>query len=353
MTTKLGNNIGMARRSRRGRPTLPLALSWAPSSALGLALAAGAGWSLPACGPESYRQVAARDAHPDLSAAGGAPGGGAGGRGAGGGNSGSDAAAEVGYCLIHDGGGSDAAMAPFNMSWTFDDASGLQGWSHVGQPAEVRDATTQRFDPDDGYPDPGSARVGVPFNGGAQQIAFGYNFPTPVDLSHQVLTARVRVNTCNGPGTLVMGLAYKSIVGVYEYAASTPVDVTAASGWITLTMSIDNPGGFVDTSRRDADGGVILPDPTTSLEVDVIIQSNNGPYGLIDVSVDSVGLSDEQAGPSSDAAATDAIPDANQDAIPDANQQDAIPDAPRDLGAPVDAPLDSPGDGPRDAPAGA
>jgi hypothetical protein len=329
MITKLGNNSRMGRPSRRGGHYLALGFR--------LALAAGAGGSLPACGPESYRQIAARDAHADLPGAGGNAGGG-GGRG-GAGNGGSDAATEVGYCPIHDGGASDAAMPRFNMSWTFDDATGLQGWSHVGQPPEVRDATTQLFDPDDGYPDPGSVRVAIPFNGASEQIAFGYNFPTPQDLSHQVLTARVRVNTCNGPGTLVMGLAYKSVPGVYEYAASNPIDVTASSGWITLTMRIDSPGGFIDTSHRDADGGMLLPDPTTSLEVDVIIQSNNGPYGLIDVSVDSVGLSDDPAVPASDAAPGDGP----RDSIQDGNQ-----DRPRETSAPADGPAD----GPQDAPAG-
>lgn len=291
--------------------------------AVGLTLAASGICLFPACGPQPYRPVAQTDGHVDLPGTGGTLGG-TGGRIAGG--TGGSAPVDGGFCSVRDASASDAAPGAFNMSWSFDDANGLQGWAHVGQPSDVRDATVQRFDPD-GYPAAGSARVIVPFNGGAQQIAFGYNFSTPQDLSHQVLSARVRLNSCNGSGSVVVGMAYKSVAGVYEYAASNPVDITAASGWITLTMSIDNPGGYVDMSHRDADGGVILPDPSATLEIDVIIQSNQGPYLGADVSVDTVGLSNEgAAGP--DAAPNDGIDGAGPDGsdAPDATTD--VRDAP-------------------------
>src|SRR5882724_5098107 len=158
------------------------------------ALAAATAGVLAGCGPESYRRGESADARGDLARAGGD----------GGGDAGADvplvidAAADAGDCSVRGtADGTDAGVPTFDTSWTFDDATGLQGWMHVGQPADVVAATTQKFDGQDGYPAAGSARVSVPFNGAGQQIAFGYNFPTPRDLSAQVMSARVRLDSCN------------------------------------------------------------------------------------------------------------------------------------------------------------
>jgi hypothetical protein len=240
-------------------------------------------WLGVGCGPESYHRSAPEDAAQDLAAE--VPGtGGAGGDNGEGGAS----------CSMAGNGGvsGDASVPAFSASWTFDGASGLQGWSPVGQPADVVAATTAVLDPQYGFPDPGSARLVIPFNGASQQVAFGYSFSSPQNFSGKVLTARVRLNSCNPSGTVLVGLAYKSIASLYLFASSSVPTITAASGWVTFSLSFDAPDGFVDMSRHDADGGVIPPDPTTVLEVDILVLTGNSPFTITDVSIDTVGISD-------------------------------------------------------------
>ena len=40
------------------------------------------------------------------------------------------------------------------------------------------------------------------------------------------------------------------------------------------------------------DGGIIAPDPTAVLEIDVLVLTGNAPFTTTDVSVDTVGISD-------------------------------------------------------------
>ena len=101
----------------------------------------------------------------------------------------------------------------------------------------------------------------------------------------------MRLNSANASGTIMVGLAYKSVAGVYLFASSAVPVIVAANGWMTLSLSFDHPDGFVDMSRS-TDGGIITPDPTAVLEIDVLVLTGNAPFTTTDVSVDTVGIGD-------------------------------------------------------------
>ncbi len=244
-----------------------------------------------ACGPEMFRQgvedAGSEDVpvvNPGTGGMGGNPGDGMGGTGD----------ADAGGCLQGGGGVSGAASVPvFTQAFTFDTAAGLIGWAPVGQPTETVGATTVAFDDQDGFPCAGSARMTIPFAASNSQVAFGYNFNAgPQNFSGKVLTARVRLNSANVSGTIMVGLAYKSISGVYLFASSVVPTIVPAQGWVTFSLSFDHPDGFVDMSRTNSDGATIAPDPTQVLEIDILILTGSPPYITTDISIDTVGISD-------------------------------------------------------------
>ncbi len=258
---------------------------------MGVALVAGLG-AVPACGPEMFHQGLEgagppQDApveSPATGGTGGNPGDGVGGAG------GSD---DAGACPQGGGGVSgDTSVPAFTQSWTFDTVADLIGWAPVGQPPDVVATTTVTFDDQDGFPCAGSARLAIPFAASNSQVAFGYNFTGPQNFSGKVLTARVRIDSANVSGTIMAGLAYKSISGVYLFASSVVRTIVAAQGWVTFSLSFDHPDGFVDTSRTNDGGMTILPDPTQVLEIDVLVLTGAAPYMTTDVSIDTVGISD-------------------------------------------------------------
>jgi hypothetical protein len=245
------------------------------------------------CGPESYRPGNS-DAHLDLHGTGGVSGGtggGSSGTGGGSGTGGMGAGGAAGSCIEMGNGGvsGDAGLPQFLNSWTFDGPD-LQAWILGGTPSDLVAGSREVFDDQHGSPSPGSARVTIPFTAANQQIAFEYNFAGPTDLSGKTMTARLRVNSCDNGG-LQAGLAYKSVSGVYVYAASFVQPVTPANGWVTLSLSFDAPTGFIDTSHTYADGAVIMPDPKMGLEIDVIVLAGSAPSGTADVSIDTIGIS--------------------------------------------------------------
>jgi hypothetical protein len=263
------------------------------------------------CGPEAYRGGV--DAAAGQSGSGGNPG--TGGAATDGGTAGADGTADgmadvpadgmaatdgggsdVAICSVRgDGGGGDAGLPTFSTSWTFDGPGGLQGWLPGGQPADVVAGSTAVLDSQDGFPSPGSVRFTIPFNAAAQQIVLALNFPAPMDFTGKVMSARVRLNSCNSAGTVLVGLAFKSIAGVYLYAASAVPALVASDGWVTLNLDFGAPNGFIDTSHKDADGGTLLPDPKTVLELNIIVLTANPPYATADLSIDTIGLSDRPA----------------------------------------------------------
>lgn len=200
----------------------------------------------------------------------------------------------AGSCAEGGGGVSgDAAVPVFAQSFTFDTMAGMAGWMPIGQPPDTVAMTTLTFDDPDGSPCAGSARLTIPFTVANSQVALGYTFNTgPQNFSGKVLTARVRLNTTNGSGTIMAGLAYKSISGVYLFASSAVPTIVPAQGWVTFSLSFDQPDGYVDMTRTDSDGATIVPDPTQVLEIDVLILTGSAPYMTIDASVDTVGISD-------------------------------------------------------------
>jgi hypothetical protein len=227
-----------------------------------------------ACGPESFNQSLAEDARVDLPGSDGT-------REGAGGTGGTDAGGDR---------GADAGVPSFVAN--FDGPGSLASWSLIGQPADVVAGSAQILDLADGFPDPGSARVTIPFSGDGQQVAFGYSFSTPRNFSGKTLIAHVRLNSSNPSGTVRAGLAYKSVPSVYLFASSAVPSLVSVDGWTTFALSFDQPDGFVDMGHHDGDGGIIQPDPKTVLEIDVLILTGNSPYALTDVSVDSISVGD-------------------------------------------------------------
>jgi hypothetical protein len=235
-----------------------------------------------ACGPESYFPGGpTRDGAAESSS---------------GGHAGGDAQ-EARSCVGAGGAGAgdDAGLPSFLSSWTFD-GPGVDGWVVGGQPADVVAGSTATFNGQDGFPALGSARVTVPFTGDSQQIAFELNFSQGMNFSGKTLSARVRMESCAYGGTVLAGLAYKSISPYYLFASSMVAPITSRGGWITVNLNFDAPDGFIDMSRTDADGGLVVPDPTDVLEIDVIILTGGGPFGTVDVGVDTVGITNAQRG---------------------------------------------------------
>jgi len=237
--------------------------------------------AVPACGPEMFRQ----GIEVGTGGTGGDPGDGVGGAGE----------TDAGSCLSGGGGVSgDAAVPVFTQSFTFDTAAALIPWAQVGQPPETIGATTVAFDDQDGSPCAGSARLTIPFAAANSQVAYGYSFNTgPQNFSGKVLTARVRVNSANVSGTIMAGLAYKSIGSIYLFASSAVPTIVPAQGWLTFKLSFDHPDGYVDMTRTYPDGATIVPDATQVLEIDVLILTGSPPFITTDVSIDTVGISDE------------------------------------------------------------
>ena len=195
-------------------------------------------------------------------------------------------------CTVQGSSGVDAAVPTFTMSWTFDGPGGLLRWSPIGQPAMVVATTMAVLDPQDGFPDPGSVRMTIPFAGAGQQVALGFAFSAPQNFAGKSLSARVRLNSCNPSGAILAGLAFKSVVSAYVFASSAVPTIVAANGWTTFSLSFDAPDGFVDLSHKDADGGTIYPDPRAVLEIDVLVLTGSSPFTTADVSIDTIGISD-------------------------------------------------------------
>ena len=248
--------------------------------------------SATACGPEMFRQ-GVEDAgsgdvpiiDPGTGGMSGNPGDGLGGAGD----------SDAGSCPSGGGGVSgDASVPAFTQSFTFDTTAGLIGWAPVRQPPDTVMATTAAFDDQDGFPCAGSARLTIPFASASSQVAYGYNFNTgPQNFAGKVLTARVRVNSANVSGTIMAGLAYKSIGSIYLFASSAVPTIVPAQGWVTFKLSFDHPDGYVDMTRTYPDGATIVPDATQVLEIDVLILTGSPPFITTDVSIDTVGISDE------------------------------------------------------------
>ena len=239
--------------------------------------------AIPACGPEMFHQGVENTGTGGVS--------GTGGMGDGLGGAGDD---DAGSCPSGGGGVSgDAGLPVFTQSFTFDTAGDVSAWAPVGQPLATIAGTTATFDDQDGFPCAGSARLTIPFTESNSQIAFGYNFSTgPQNFSGKVLTARVRLNSANVSGTIMAGLAYKSIGGVYLFASSAVRVIVAAQGWVTFSLGFDHPDGYVDGTRMYPDGATIVPDPTQVLELDVLILTGSPPFITTDVSIDTIGISD-------------------------------------------------------------
>jgi hypothetical protein len=208
----------------------------------------------------------------DAGSTGNAGGGGSGGMGAGSTGSGAmgGAGGSGGVCVLGTGKG-DSTVPAFARSWTFD--SDLQGWGESPDVVAV-------FDDQDGSPSPGAAKVTVPFTEAIQTYSFTQNFAS-TNMTGQIMSARVRLKSCNKLGSVQAFLTVKSTVN-YIFARSAFVTLDVASGWVTLTF---------DPTKPDFVTAGMIQDLTDVREVDVGFYSTGiGPFTTATIEVDTVGI---------------------------------------------------------------
>jgi hypothetical protein len=153
---------------------------------------------------------------------------------------------------------------------------------------EAGDQVTAEFDGTIGRPDPGSAKVAIPFAPMAgvtdEHIEFGANF-TPVDMRGRIITARVMLDAVDGSASagvqafFVVKSATATNPNAFVYANGAFTNLNAGN-WVTVIMLADGPG-FMATGF----------DPSRIQQVAVGIQGNPANAGLTAATlhVDSIG----------------------------------------------------------------
>lgn len=176
-------------------------------------------------------------------------------------------------------GASDAASA-FVAIATFD--SSLQGWSVLQNLPDAGTGATATPDSTVGQPSPGSAKLVIPFvNNTApanEQVDFGIGM-TAANWAGKTLTMLVMLDA----GQTATGLGAQIILksGTSFVYANGGFQNLVAGTWVTLTVPVSAPGGFVATGF----------DPTQIVEVDVEIQANNtNSFTTTTVHVDTIGI---------------------------------------------------------------
>lgn len=192
--------------------------------------------------------------------AGGAQGGSAGSGGASGSNGGGAGSAPVGGSAGTAGssaagsgaaggsaGGAAGAGGGANTGsgWTFDDT--IEAWAiSYADPSSLTDDATLSWDASSGDPSNGSLELVIPFSGVNQKLDVSTAL-TGEDLSGQVLSAKVRLDSGLGSDAENPGGAklYVKTGEGYVYADGGWVNLDTAGTWVTLTIDVSTPAGYV------------------------------------------------------------------------------------------------------------
>jgi hypothetical protein len=113
-----------------------------------------------------------------------------------------------------------------------------------GEDGGAASGTVQSLDTQVGSPTPGSAKLEVPFAGAGEQLLFGQNYPTPLNVSGAMITAQVSVES-GLIGDPVTSVAQAFIVlkstSAYVYATGPAVNLEPGAGWTTVSVNADAP----------------------------------------------------------------------------------------------------------------
>ena len=104
--------------------------------------------------------------------------------------------------------------------------------------------TVQSLDTQAGSPTPGSAKLEVPFAGPGEQLLFGQNYPTPLNLSGSMITAQISAESgiIGDPVTsVVQAFVVIKSTSAYTYATGPAVNLEPGAGWMTLSVNADAP----------------------------------------------------------------------------------------------------------------
>lgn len=203
----------------------------------------------------------------DVEAAAGAGGSGATGGGTGGGAVGS--------------GGSEPSDG-----WTFDEDGA--GWSisfnegFAGAGGVTGEAMLS-WDGTDGDPEDGSLQREAPFTAPDQKVEVSAVLDAPQDLSSSTVTARVRLDSglATDPGNSGGVEVFVKTGADFVHADGGRFHLEAVSGWITASVNVGTPAGYV------ADAAAY--DPTRVAEIGVEIASGSAEtYESATVHIDSV-----------------------------------------------------------------
>ena len=95
--------------------------------------------------------------------------------------------------------------------------------------------------------DAGSAKLEVPFAGRGEQLLFGQNYPTPLNLSGSMVTAQISVESglIGDPVTsVVQAFVVLKSTSAYTYATGPAVNLEPGAGWMTVSVDADAPPGL-------------------------------------------------------------------------------------------------------------
>ena len=107
--------------------------------------------------------------------------------------------------------------------------------------------TVQSLDTQVGSPTPGSAKLEVPFAGFGEQLLFGQNYPTPLNLSGSMITAQISAESgiIGDPVTsVVQAFVVIKSTSAYTYVTGPAVNLEPGAGWMTVSVNADAPPGL-------------------------------------------------------------------------------------------------------------
>jgi hypothetical protein len=139
------------------------------------------------------------------------------------------------------------------------------------------------LDTEVGSPAPGSAKLEAPFAGAGDQLLFGQNYPTPLNLSGSRVTAQISVESglIGDPVTsVVQAFVVLKSTSSYTYAPGPAVNLEPGAGWMTVSVDADAPPGLPQGHN-----------PCDVREIDIEIRTGNtGTYRPAVLRIDTIAI---------------------------------------------------------------
>ena len=143
--------------------------------------------------------------------------------------------------------------------------------------------TVQSLDNQVGSPTPGSAKLEAPFAGPGEQLLFGQNYPTPLNLSGSMVTAQISVDSglIGDPVTsVVQAFVVLKSTSAYTYATGAAVNLEPGAGWMTVSVNADAPPSLPQGHN-----------PCDVREIDIEVRTGaNGTYRPAVIHIDTIAV---------------------------------------------------------------